>query len=217
MSEEIKRIRLRIDDLDGASLDRISWVSEPAIERDFWAFSKEKKEMRFKVESEEQRKITGPAMIANLDIPRLDPNTGEEFMVYFTEEDIIDAQLSFFKNSDVNSTNLEHEFDIEGVTLVESWIVDNKNGKGGGENFEDMKDGDWMVTWKVSEDIWQEFIKSGVIKGFSIEGIFIQEFMKQKFGVDYTNQYNDIIKILRTSATDEVKYMKIDELLTKSN
>jgi len=213
----MERIRLKIDELEGASLDRISFVSEPAIERDFFYFNKANKSMRFKVESEEQRKITGPAMFPNLDIPRIDSETGEEFMVYFTEEDILNAQLSFFKNSDVNSSNIEHEFDVNGVTLVESWIVDNDNGKGGGENFNDMKDGTWMVTWKIeSDEVWENFIKSGIIKGFSIEGIFIQEFMKQKFGDIHTKEQAEIIKILKTSASDEIKYNRIDELLTKT-
>jgi len=178
--DNLKRVELTIDDLEG-SLDRISLVSEPAIEVDFFYFNKVNN-IKFAIQNEEKRIVTGPAMIPNMDILRIDPITGERFMVYFSKDTVRKAAEIFFKKSDINSSNLEHSFEVDGVTVFESWLVDIANGKSGGKNYTDMVDGTWMISYKIDNDVvWNDFIKTGIVKGFSIEGSFIQNFMKSKF------------------------------------
>ena len=37
----------------------------------------------------------------------------------------------------------------------------------------DVPDGTWMVSYRVdNEVIWNEYVKTGKVKGFSIEGFF---------------------------------------------
>ena len=68
--KKIPLVYLTIDDDDESGVDFVSLVDEPAIERDFMAFSKVKEPYKFRVKDEEKRIITGPFMIASLPIYR---------------------------------------------------------------------------------------------------------------------------------------------------
>jgi hypothetical protein len=65
-TKKIPLVYLTIDDDDESGVDFVSLVDEPAIERDFMAFSKIKEPYKFKIENQEKRIITGPFMISNL-------------------------------------------------------------------------------------------------------------------------------------------------------
>jgi len=161
---------------DGVST--ISFVEYPAIERDFMFFSKEADSYKFA--NEEKMMVTGPAMIPNRKILRLDEN-GDEFFVFFTQETIAKSQELFFKRAQHNNSNVEHLFAIDGVSVVESWtIADPKNDKSSAMGFSGLPTGTWMVTYKVdNEELWSG-IKEGTVKGFSIEGQFIEELVKMQ-------------------------------------
>jgi hypothetical protein len=57
--------------------------------------------------------------------------------------------------------------------MVESWIVEDTD-KDKSKLYElNVPVGTWMGTIKVNNDkIWNDFIKTGKVKGFSIEGYF---------------------------------------------
>jgi len=196
----MKRIELLMDE-EESSLDFISLVEEPAIEVDFFYFNKQTevsapKLFSFELANEEQRIVTGPAMIPDLDIPRIDMN-GDVYMVYFSKETVRTAAELFFKNSNPNETNINHEEEVmSGVTVFESWIVDMENGKGAGKNFESIQDGTWMVSYKIDNDeVWNDFVKTGKIKGFSVEGSFVMN--------DVANE--DIYEIISELVNDGMK------------
>ena len=211
------RIRLIIkdeeDNFEGV-LENISLVSEPAIEENFFYFGKTKKSYSLRVDDKDERKITGPSMIPNKDIFRL-TESGEEYYVYFNEEDVKECAEIFFKHSDATTTNLQHKFKVDGVIFFESWIVDKANGKGGGKNFEDIPDGSWMVTAKIDNDeVWNSIV-SGEVKGFSIEGAFaemVEEFNNKetptiKSDDEFLQDIKDVIE------SDLVEDDKFDKLL----
>jgi hypothetical protein len=61
---------------------------------------------------------------------------------------------------------------IEGVYMVESFLIDSKRGIHSPEGFK-LTDGSWFGSYKVdNEDVWNDFIKTGKFKGFSVEGVF---------------------------------------------
>jgi hypothetical protein len=76
-----------------------------------------------------------------------------------------------------DSATIEHEKKVKGLTLVESWIVDNKfQDKSKAYGFQ-VPEGSWMGTFLVDktpegERIWDDYVKTGKVKGFSIEGLF---------------------------------------------
>ena len=165
-------IELFIDDKDqDNALDMISFVSAPAIEKDFMHFKEQKEKFEFKSD-EEKRIVTGAAMIPNQEIIRMDAED-KPYFVYFTEETIEKAQEVFAKYGKTKSTNFEHKTGMRDVTVVESWIVtDPSNDKSNALGFSDIPKGSWMVSYKVdNDDLWKK-VKNGEVKGFSIEGVF---------------------------------------------
>ena len=123
---------------------------------------------------EEQQMVVGPAMKANKLIKRLDDN-GNEYYVYFTEETIKKIAYKMMADKVIDKVNIEHDGNrfVDGAHLVESWIVeDPSKDKSTLYGFKPNV-GDWYTMYKIEDkNIWNEYIKSGKVKGFSIEGWF---------------------------------------------
>jgi Putative phage serine protease XkdF len=147
----------------------ISLVEAPAMEGVFIALSKEEK-LQFKTINSEQRIIVGLVLEPNKPIYR--NQEGEEFNIFFDENTVKELSHGFFRNSFQNNSTIEHSTAIDGVTIVESWIVeDEKQDKSTFLGLSYPK-GSWMATMKIdNEDIWNDFIKTGKVKGFSIDAM----------------------------------------------
>jgi hypothetical protein len=190
MSEEIKLIEWELDDVMG-ELKRISLVSEPAIEEDFLLFNSQS--LKFKTIDDEKRVLTGPAMRPDINIPRKD-EMGNLYYGYFSKDTVRKcAEIFFKKGSNANNTNLEHEFEIDGVFVFESWIVeDPEMDKAKALGFKNIKAGDWFVSMKIDNDtVWNNYLKTGLIRGFSVEvkasEIEIMEKLKSIMSEDITD------------------------------
>lgn len=210
-------IELFIDENDGEnSLDIISFVSNPAIQKTFQHFKDEK--FQFKSIDDEKRVVTGPVLVPNQEIIRMD-GEGKPYFVYFTEDTIRKAQEIFFKSGKTKATNYEHnqESDIDDVTVIESWIVeDEKNDKSNVLGFKDITKGTWMVSYKVdSDDLWKK-VKNGEVQGFSIEGVFSQNIVQMNAENNDEKIFKDIEDILSndTISEDEL-FDKVSDILGK--
>ena len=72
-----------------------------------------------------------------------------------------------------NKSTLEHEAELNGLTVVESWIIEDEVHDKSRKYGLDMPVGTWMVSMKVNNDeVWNDYVKTGKVKGFSIEGYF---------------------------------------------
>ncbi len=199
---ENKLIEWTIDDVFG-ELKRISLVSEPAIEQDFMLFNGI--DLQFQTVDEKKKIVTGCAMRPNINIPRKD-EAGNLYYGFFSEDTVNEsAQLFFKRNSNANNTNLEHQFEVDGVFVFESWIVENPEmDKAKALGFNDVKKGDWWVSMKIENDfIWNNYLKTGLIRGFSVE-------IRAKENDVQLSEINDIID---SDASLEVKWNSIIELL----
>ncbi len=79
--------------------------------------------------------------------------------------------MTTLKKYTVKAT-LEHEKTITGVNLVESWIKDGKLDKSNNYGL-NLPEGTWVGVFKISnEEIWKDYVKTGAVKGISIEGTF---------------------------------------------
>lgn len=200
--ENTKVIEWELDDVIG-ELRRISLVSEPAIEEDFLMFNADKL-VKFKTLDGEKRIITGPAMRADIKIPRKDEN-GELYYGFFSKDTVRKCAEMFFKTgSNMNRTNLEHEFEIDGVYAFESWIVENPEmDKSKSLGFSDVREGDWFVSMKVDNDVvWNNYLKTGIIRGFSVE--------VKAAEVEILSKIKDI---LVSNNDDDMKWNSLLELL----
>ena len=145
-------------------------VEKPAIETDAIYLSKEDELILLK-ETEKGLLVT-PVLIPNQKILRVDAKTGEKYNILFPKETIELAQRQFHINGNQSKSNLEHtDIKLEGVTIVESWLKEFDNDKSTSYGF-DLPIGTWFVTMKVDNEEVKDKIKSGAIKGISIEGEF---------------------------------------------
>lgn len=71
--------------------------------------------------------------------------------------------------------DVEHTHNLEnGITYFQSLIIDKEQGICP-TAFKDLPDGTWIVGCKVENDKVWEAVKSGEVKGFSIDGYFHAE------------------------------------------
>mgnify|MGYP003669028269 CR=1 FL=1 len=193
---------LIVEDGETFGVDCVSLVKHPAIESSWVFLSKDDRKQFISLATidEEKRTLIGAALIPDKNIPRYDEDSDEEYDVFFSEETVLRASELFLKNNHVNSASLEHEEQIDGVSVVESWIVsDPANDKSRAFGL-DVPKGTWMIRAKVdNEEIWQS-VKSGDVMGFSIEGYFVDKVQKMqakpKLSTDsmIRKLYNELIK-----------------------
>ena len=113
-------------------------------------------------------------MIPNKLIPRID-DEGNEYYVYFTSDTIKKLSYKMLKDKLVDSVNIEHDNNdrVKDAYMVESWLIENaKTDKSKDYGF-DLPEGTWVAMYKIdNKKIWDEYIRTGLVKGFSVEGFF---------------------------------------------
>ena len=161
-------LRLTINgEEDGVNI--ISLVEFPAVERNFIQLSREVKLSL----NEEKRELLGVALIPDFPIYRADENG--EYYITFSAEAIRKAAIDFYKKLNVNMADVEHTHNLEkGITYFQSLIIDKEQGICP-TAFKDLPDGTWIVGCKIDNaEVWNA-VKSGEVKGFSIDGYFHAE------------------------------------------
>lgn len=176
----MKRYLIDIEDDDfELGVDFNSLVHDPAHDKLFDAFEKQKHIPEF-FQDEEQRIITGVAIAAGVPIFRNDKALGPHEVV-FTPQSIRRIWLKFNKDGFRDNLNLFHDSNLtldprNDAFLVEQYIVDRKRGVFPPKSLEkqDIKDGSWIISYKiVSEKLWS-LIKEGKVRGYSVEGVFLK-------------------------------------------
>jgi hypothetical protein len=166
--EELYELVIEDENIDG--IFAISLVQDPAIEADFVYFDKEK--VLFSSVDNEQRLVMGAILIPNKKILRID-GEGKTYHVFFKPETIKRLSELYLKNKYTDKATLEHNQKINGVTLVESWIKESATKDKSALYNLNAPVGSWLGTFKIDNDkIWNDYVKTGDVKGFSIEGLF---------------------------------------------
>lgn len=174
----MKLYELLIDeDFEFSGVNAISIVENPAIQSDFVALSDQKPVLLART-NEDKRILMGAALIPDKPIYR--SHEGEEFYIYFSKETVAKAAEMFYKRSNHQNATLEHGQPIEGMTVFESWIVEDTQFDKSRKYGLDVPEGTWMVSMKVDdEDIWNNYVKDDKVFGFSIEGQFANALRKE--------------------------------------
>jgi hypothetical protein len=176
---ELQLIELTIDDIELDRVEAIAFVDNPAIQRNWMAFNADENKYQFKTADEEKRIVAGPLMVADMPIYR--NFEGKEFFVKFSATTIEQIVNKFMKEGRINAFNKMHnEADkLDGVYLQQSFIIDSTKGINTPMGFEAMADGSWFGFVKIDNDqVWSDYVKTGQLKGFSVEGNFSE---KNKF------------------------------------
>ena len=178
----MKIIELVLDEeQDDIGVDAISIVESPAIESDFVALKNQ--EIKLAEVDKEKKILMGALLIPNKPIYR---NGGEgEYYIYFSKDTIVKASQMFLQNGKQSNSTLEHSQALNGLTLVESWIVEDKAKDKTALYGLDVPVGTWMGSVKVNnDDVWNEYVKTNKVKGFSIEGYFADKMEAPKENVE---------------------------------
>ena len=165
---KLQEIELTIKDESEDGVFAISLVDSPAIEENFVMLSSQ--EVELKILDEEKRIVVGFALVPEKRIYRKVKD--KEFNIFFTKETIAKSSELFMKKLNLNKFTTEHEKEVQGINVIESWIVeDAKNDKSNIYNL-GAKGGEWVVMSKIyNDEVWSE-IKQGKFKGYSIEGMY---------------------------------------------
>ena len=166
----MKTIELYIDEENEFSgIEAISVVENPAIEEDFIALKKQ--QVQLAEVDKEKRILMGAALVPNKKIYRT--NGEDEYNIFFSEDTVRKASELFLSRGKQNNSTLEHDVKLNGLSVVESWIIEDKKKDKSKKYGFNLPIGTWMVSVKVNNDeIWNDFVKEGKVKGFSIEGFF---------------------------------------------
>ena len=173
----MKIIELILDEEnEDLGVTAISVVENPAIEEQFLALKSQ--EFNFAKQDQDKRLLVGAALVPNKPIYR--KNKDEEYYINFTKDTVRNASEMFFKKGHQSSTTLEHDMKLEGLTVVESWIVESEKDKSRHYGL-NVPEGTWMISMKVENDeVWNDYIKTNKLKGFSIEAFMSDRMQRPK-------------------------------------
>lgn len=170
-NEKIPVYEFVFDPIRMKGVYNVSLVSNPANEVMAFKFNKQEiMPIEWKLANEEKRVITSAVLIPDQKIIREDIN-GAPGYVQASADTIYRLAQHYSENEKNNISSLEHETDVDGVNYFEKWIIeDPNNDKANALGFKNLPKGTWMMSAKINNDeVWNEYIKTGTIKGFSID------------------------------------------------
>lgn len=176
-TRKIKKYKVGID----SETEAISMVTEPAIESDFVFFSKDKDIVKEAFSSDEKHMVYGAVLRPDFPIYRYDGEN--EYYLEFTSESIERMARDYMMNYRQGNVTIQHEEYANEVFMVESWIkhdMDKDKSVSVGLD-KSLPIGTWFCGFYVNNnDIWER-IRSGELKGFSVEAMIdIEDFAKVK-------------------------------------
>ena len=192
-------VELILGDDELTGIEAISVVENPAIEEDFIALKNE--EIKLAEVDKEKRILMGALLIPNKPIYRRKGE--EEYYIYFSRDTVAKASQLYLMNGNQSKATLEHQHTINGLTLVESWLVEDEVHDKSRKYGLNVPVGTWMGAVKVNNDeIWNNFVKTGKVKGFSIEGYFADKMERPKEPV------NDFADLEEAEASEMLSYIR---------
>jgi len=173
----------------------MSLVDMPAIETDFVFFNKQERvELKYTNLDKEQRLVAGPALIPDFKIYRQNQLTGEEFNIVFSKDTIKTLAHKFVSSKKSDAVTIMHQAVSPGIKMVESWLVEDSKADKSNKYGYELPEGTWFTIFKVeNDDVWNNYVKTGQLRGFSIEG--------------------KLNKIKKIDMSKETKKSKLDQLI----
>ena len=210
--DDLETIELFISDEDNSGIEAISLVEFPAIEENFVALSKHKIEL--KTMDEEKRLVVGLALVPDKKIYR--NNGGFEYNITFSKDTVRKASEKYLKSLKIHNATIEHEMEVDGVYLTESWIVEDVEKDKTALYDLDAPEGAWAVSMRIENDeVWED-VKAGKYLGFSIEGIFNENQGWDEEDLSVMKKINELLDELESSQElnkypKEALQKKVDE------
>lgn len=183
----------------------VSLVDNPATEVGFVVFDEDKPIVKFSVDDEKERIVSGIIMLADTPIYRRTTDNFEYYIKFSKDTLKLMAEKMIFDGVG-SSVNIQHENNsyVDGVNLLELFIIDREKGINP-TYFENVPDGSLVGSYKIHNDEVWEMIMKGEVLSFSLEGIFTM--VEEKFeNIEETHNKENKLKN---------KMSKIKEMLRK--
>jgi len=209
--KKIKVIEYGIDDAGLLGVYAISVVEQPAIGVDFVALS-EQHNVKFKEDF--RGLLYGALLIPDQLIYRRNDETNEEYYVKYSKDTIRAIAYNYLKQANQNNATVEHAKVVDGVSLVETWIIEGENDKSKNFGF-DLPEGTWFGCMKVENEEVKKQIQNKEVLGFSIEGNFIAE--KEMYLSEQQPTLIEELEQLLTLATQEEIEARYDDYMSAVN
>jgi hypothetical protein len=209
--KKIKVIEYGIDDAGLLGVYAISVVEQPAIGVDFVALS-EQHNVKFKEDF--RGLLYGALLIPDQLIYRRNDETDEEYYVKYSKDTIRAIAYNYLKQANQNNATVEHAKVVDGVSLVETWIIEGENDKSKNFGF-DLPEGTWFGCMKVENEEVKKQIQNKEVLGFSIEGNFIAE--KEMYLSEQKPTLIEELEQLLTLATQEEIEARYDDYMNAVN
>lgn len=210
----MKIVELILDEnQDASGIEAISIVENPAIEEDFVALKSN--EIKLAEIDKEKKILMGALLIPNKPIYR---NNGEdEYYIYFSKDTVLKASQMYLTKGNQNNSTLEHQHSLSGLSLVESWLVEDEVHDKSRKYGMNVPVGTWMGAVKVNNDeVWNDYVKTGKVKGFSIEGYFADKMERPKESIkeDMSEKQADLLlsQIEKIVKGEKVELALVDDL-----
>ena len=190
--------KINMEDME-SGMYCISLVDAPATQSNFIAFSEDKELLKYSIQDEEQRRIFGLIMAADMPIYRRSAE-GAEYYIVYSRQTLADMMEKYFKNGFQNQVDTNHNFEMEdGITLTQMFVKDVEKGVNP-KGFEEYADGSIFAEFHIMNDEVWNAIKDGTYKGFSLAGCFTVEetFNKQQNNNKSIMKLEKIKTILRS-------------------
>ena len=160
----------KINEDEKLGLYTVSFVDKPAVETQYLCFE-DKNTKPIMLAKQAEQIVSGVALRADFPIYREDEN-GNPYYVVFTKETIKQMVQRYAKNQMLNNVDLQHDGKlVDGVYMVESYIVDKERGICPVE-FSNIEDGSWIVSYKVDNtELWNQIVNGNNLNGFSISAL----------------------------------------------
>ena len=199
----MKIVELILDEnQEDSGIEAISIVENPAIEEDFIALKSD--EIKLAEVSKEKKILMGALLIPNKPIYR--KNGEDEYYIYFSKDTVLKASQMYLTKGNQNNSTLEHQHELSGLSLVESWLVEDEVHDKSRKYGMNVPVGTWMGAVKVNnEKIWNEYVKTGKVKGFSIEGYFADKMERPKdsVGLSEDKEANQLLNKIKDILINE--------------
>lgn len=179
--------------IDSNHIELISFVENPAIQEEFVYFSEIEKDY---FESVDQMIVVAPVLVPNKLIDRKNDVYGY-YQTFFSIDTIKKIQYQFARDNNFNKSNLNHDKNLNGIVMLETWMKEFEVDKSTEYNF-NLPIGTWFAKYKIdNKELWNR-IKNREIRGMSIEGYLSYQFDKyiDKYFVEVNNKYKDNLKRL---------------------
>ena len=215
----------------------ISLVATPAMESNYVMLSKDRtdnltieqkidlskqNDVKFSKISEEKRLLMGLVLEPNKLIYRYDQQTQEEYYITVSAETILELQQDYIKKSNQNYSTLEHDGkELEGVSFTEHWIVEDSKIDKSALHGLSFKVGSWVTVAKIdNESLWNDYIKTGNVMGFSIDAMVHleeinlnkQEMSEQKTVIELLKDLPNQIKLALSPKKEEPVEKEVEEV-----